>query len=248
MPALPLAVACLRTSTAYVAISLYILLAGPPGILLAILLRKPMVLFWLGVQGARFGMWLVGIRLVVSGGEHVVPGRAAVYCVNHASNLEPPAVFVCLRRLFPRVQVIYKKELRKLPVLGRVFEVAGFVPIDRRDRAQSDAAIEQAARQMREGNSFLVFPEGTRSRTGELLPFKKGAFVLALKARAPVVPVAISGAANAMRRGSPVIWPATMQVRFGVPVATEALGWEDRDALMHDVRERIAALLAQGVP
>ncbi len=238
--------ACGRTLAAYVLVLLYILLVAPPGIVLAVAFRWPMVLYWLGYHGARFGLWLVGIRVVAHHPERVEPGRAAVYCVNHASNLEPPAVFLFLRPLFPRLQIIYKKELHRTPVMGRVWDVAGFVPIDRRDRAQSDAAIERAARQMGEGNSFLVFPEGTRSRTGELLPFKKGAFVLALKAKAPVVPVAIVGAAGAMRRGSPVIWPATMHVHFGEPVPTAALGWEDRDALMLDVRERIAAMLAQG--
>lgn len=239
------AVACVRTLAAYVVVSVYALLAGPPGIVLALAFRWPMVLYWLGARGIRLGLWVVGIRVVGHGSEQVVAGRAAVYCVNHSSNLEPPGIFLLLSPLFPRLQVIYK-ELRRTPVLGRVWEVAGFVPIDRRDRQHSEAAIEQAVRQMGEGNSFLVFPEGTRSRTGELLPFKKGAFVLALKARAPVVPVAILGAAAAMRRGSPIIRPTTMHVYFGEPVSTAALGWEERDALMHEVRARIAALLAQG--
>ena len=243
---LVLVAAWLRTLAAYFLVSLYILTVGPPGMVTAIVCRWPMALYWLGFQGIRLGLWLVGIQVVARGIEHVVPGRAAVYCVNHTSHLEPPAVFLHLRPLFPRLQIIYKKELQKTPVLGRVWDVAGFVPIDRRDRVQSDAAIEQAARQMRQGNSFLVFPEGTRSRTGELLPFKKGAFVLALRARAPVVPVAITGAASAMRRGSPVIRPVTMHLSFGEPIETAALRWEDRDALMHEARERIAAMLARG--
>lgn len=238
--------AALRTIAAYLVTSTYVLLAGPPGILLALALRRPMILYWLGVHGVRLALFVAGLRVVAHGVEHVAPGRPAIYCVNHSSNLEPPAVFTLLRPLFPRLQIIYKSELRKLPVLGRVFEVAGFVPIDRRDRAQSDRAIAQAARQIAEGNSFLVFPEGTRSVTGELLPFKKGAFILALEARAPIVPVAIVGAAAAMRRGSPFIWPATMHVRFGAAIPTAGLGWEDRDALMHQVRERIGALMAEG--
>lgn len=245
-PVLSLAVAWLRTLAAYLVVSAYVLLVGPPGIALALAFRWPMVLYWLGLHGNRLGLWLVGIRVVGHDTHRVVPGRPAVYCVNHASNLEPPALFICLRPLFPRLQLIYKKELARTPILGRVWSVAGFIPIDRRDRVQSNAAIDQAARQMAEGNSFLVFPEGTRSRTGELLPFKKGAFVLALKARVPVVPVAIIGAAEAMRRGSPVIRPATMHVRFGEPVETADLAWDDRDALMAEVRTRIAALLAQG--
>ena len=240
---IPTLVAALRTGAAYVAVLLFVLFTGPPGILLAILFTWPDVLYWLGVHGSRMGLRLAGIRFVGEGTEHVVPGRAAVYCVNHASNLEPPVVFQFLRPLFPRLQIVYKKELQKTPILGTVWDLAGFVPIDRRDRVQSDEAIRRAARQMREGNSFLVFPEGTRSRTGELLPFKKGAFILALTANAPVVPVAVSGSAPAMRRGSPLIWPATIRVRFGEPVFTDGRSLADRDWLMGEVRARIAAML-----
>jgi 1-acyl-sn-glycerol-3-phosphate acyltransferase len=241
-----LALAGVRTLTAYVAVGLYIILAGPPGILYARLTDDARILYWLAVKGVQLGFWLVGIRCVGEGTERVVPGRAAVYCVNHASNLEPPAIFLFLRPLFPRLQAIFKKELQRTPVLGTVWKIGGFVPIDRRDRAHSDRAIDQAARQMGEGNSFLVFPEGTRSRTGELQPFKKGAFILALKAQAPIVPVAIVGAGAAMRRGSPVIYPVTLRVRFGEPVDTRGLTLDAREPVMADVRGRIAAMLAPG--
>src|SRR5207245_4324851 len=97
----------------------------------------------------------------------------------------------------------------------------------------------------RDGHSFLIFPEGTRSRTGELLPFKKGGFIMALKAQAPVVPVAISGARNAMRKGSPIIHPVRVTVAFGAPIETTGLGLEDRDALVASVRDGVAALLEE---
>ena len=89
-----------------------------------------------------------------------------------------------------------------------------------------------------------MFPEGTRSRTGELLPFKKGAFILAIRAQAPVVPTAIYGAARAMRPGSPLIWPTTVRVHFGVPVETTGLQIGDRDDLAERVRNDVARLLA----
>ncbi len=97
--------------------------------------------------------------------------------------------------------------MRKLPILVNAFDLGGFVPLQRGNPEQSLPAIEQAAEALRDGNSFLIFPEGTRSRTGALLPFKKGGFIMALKAQAPVVPVAIVGARAAMRKGSFVINP-----------------------------------------
>ncbi|MGH9159017.1 MAG: lysophospholipid acyltransferase family protein, partial [Vicinamibacteraceae bacterium] len=144
-----------------------------------------------------------------------------------------------------RLKIVYKEELRRLPILGRGFEVVRFVPIDRRDREQSTRAIERAAVQARAGDSFLMFPEGTRSATGELLPFKMGAFLLAVRAQVPIVPVAIAGADRAMRKGSPLIWPTDVRVHFGEPVATTGLGVESRHGLRDTARERVGRLLAE---
>ena len=96
----------------------------------------------------------------------------------------------------------------------------GFVPVERGNREQSSQALDMRGRAPGGGKSFLVFPEGTRSRTGELLPFKKGAFLVALRAQAPVVPVAIAGAREAMRKGSPLINPVTVRVKLGPPIET----------------------------
>src|SRR5262249_28577700 len=204
---------------------------------------SPSLLYQIGLGGVRLGFLLSGIRTRIEGSEFIQRNRAAVYAVNHTSNVEPPVLYDALSGLFPRLRILYKAELRKLPVLVRAFDLAGFVPLERGNPEQSLPAIEQAATALRDGNSFLIFPEGTRSRTGSLLPFKKGGFIMAIKAQAPIVPTAILGARRPMHKGSFVINPVTITVRFGEPVETAGLTLDDRERVVADVRERVEALL-----
>jgi 1-acyl-sn-glycerol-3-phosphate acyltransferase len=166
-----------------------------------------------------------------------------VFCANHQSNVDPPVLFEALH---PQVHILYKAELNRLPLLARAFRVGGFIPVDRRNKEAAMRSIEAGARSIRSGNSFLIFPEGTRSRTAELLPFKKGGFIMAIKAQAPIVPVAVQGGRDAMRKGSKIIRPVTVSVRIGEPIDTGGLTVNGRDELIARTRGRIAALLAQG--
>jgi 1-acyl-sn-glycerol-3-phosphate acyltransferase len=233
----------LRSAATYISVTLYVLLVGSPFLLIALLVGNSAILYGVGLLGVRLGLLTSGIKRTVEGASNMQRSRAAVYAVNHTSNVEPPIVFEALHELFPALRVLYKAELHKLPILGRAFDLAGFVPLERGNREQSLPAIDRAAEALREGNSFLIFPEGTRSRTGELLPFKKGGFILAIKGQAPVVPIAITGARNAMRKGSPLIHPVHVRVRFGEPVETAGMTLDDRDILAARVRERVEGLL-----
>ena len=236
-------IAAIRSIVAYFVVSLYVLLVGTPLVLVALLVGSPAILYQAGLIGVRLGLRLSGLRYTVTGQQHLQRNRAAVYAVNHASNVEPPILFDALSPLFPRLRVLYKAELRKLPILTWAFDLAGFVPLERGNRDQSLPAIERAAAAMRDGNSFLIFPEGTRSRDGQLLPFKKGGFIMALKAQAPVVPVAITGTRAAMRKGSLWIQPVQIRVAFSPPVETAGLTLDHRDALAAKVREQVERLL-----
>jgi len=233
----------LRSAATFIGVALYVLLVGSPFVLLAIILGKPAILYRIGHLGVRLGLLTSGITSTIEGASNIQRHRAAVYAVNHASNVEPPIVFDVLHELFPKLRILYKAELHKLPVLGRAFDLAGFVPLERANREQSLPAIDRAAEALREGYSFLIFPEGTRSRTGKLLPFKKGGFILAIKGGAPVVPIAITGTRDAMRKGSPIIHPVHVRVRIGEPVETAGMTLDDRDELATLLHQRIQELM-----
>jgi len=233
----------IRSLATYVFIALYVLVLGPPCLLIALLFRSPALLYRVGHFGVWTGLRLSGITMVVEGAEHIQLGRPAVYAANHTSQVEPPVIFDTLSGLFPRLRILYKAELRKLPILVRAFDLAGFIPLERGNRDQSLPAIDRAAEAIREGNSFLIFPEGTRSRTGELLPFKKGGFILAIKGQAPIVPIAISGARAAMRKGSVLIYPVTVHVRIAPPIETAGMTLDDRDLVVNAARRQIEEML-----
>lgn len=211
--------------------------------LLAILFRWKSLLYILGHIGVRLGLALTGIRVRIVGAEHLPLNRAAVYCANHESNVDPPVLFSALH---PRMHILYKQEIDRIPILARAFRLGGFIPIDRRNKESAARSIEMGAQSIRAGHSFLIFPEGTRSRTGELLPFKKGGFIMAIKAQAPIVPIAVQGGRAAMTKGSWVIRPVTVSIRVGRPVETQGLGIEERADVILRVRCAIEALLAVG--
>jgi 1-acyl-sn-glycerol-3-phosphate acyltransferase len=235
--------AALRSIAAYVLVSLYVLIVAPPGMLIAILFGAKRHLYVLGHIGVRLGLALVGIRYRVAGAEHVPRDRAAVFCANHQSNVDPPLLFDAIH---PYMHILYKAEIDAIPILARAFRYGGFLPVDRRNKEAALRSIEAGAASIRSGNSFLIFPEGTRSRTADLLPFKKGGFIMALKAQAPIVPVAVQGGRDAMQKGSAFIRPVRVSVRIGEPIETAGLDLRDRDALIQETRRRIETLLALG--
>lgn len=235
-------VAALRSALTYLVISLYVAVAGTVALLVMVPLRLKGAMYDAGHLGVMLALGTAGIRYRVSGRERIPQGQAVVFCSNHQSNVDPPVLYRALHR---RLHILYKAELSRLPILGVVMQTGGFIPVPREQKDAALEAIDRAAESIRSGNSFLIFPEGTRSRTEQLLPFKKGGFIMAIKAQAPVVPVAISGGRDAMRKGSAVIRPVHVTVRIGEPVPTTGMTLDDRDALIAVVRERIEALLRQ---
>ncbi len=218
----------------------YILVVGTPFLIQAVLTRNTDTLYRIGRWGARMAVWLAGVRLEIHGLEKIPAGRAVVFMSNHQSNCEGPALFSIL----PPLLVLAKKEFFRVPVLGRAMVLRGFIPVDRKNRERAIQALEMAAKSLKAGHSFLVFPEGTRSPDGRLQPFKKGVFVMAINAGAAVVPVSVSGGSKIMRKGEFAIRPGVLRMTIQDPISTERYAPEDRERVMQGVREAILRGLA----
>jgi 1-acyl-sn-glycerol-3-phosphate acyltransferase len=202
--------------------------------------REPLLAYARGVL--RFGRFILGFRVCVTGREHLDGPRPRVFMANHASFVDGPLVFILAPE---RLRVILKKTLFRIPILGPGMKYVGFVPVDRRGGG-GKAGIERAADVMRtEGRSFLIFPEGTRSRDGEIQAFRRGGFFLALSARAPIIPVSIRGAFQIMPRGRWAPRRGTVDIIFHPPVETEGAGPKDIDDLMEKVRNAVASGLKE---
>lgn len=191
---------------------------------------------WIAAAGVRWAR----IRVHAEGLENIPRDRPCIFMANHVSNLDPP---VFLPLIPGRTAVFVKRVLMKIPFIGIAMKMGGFVPVDRsgaRDAAKE--SIRRAAAVLASGVHITSFPEGTRSRTGVLLPFKKGPFFLAQESGAPIIPVSIHGTEKMMRKGSLRITPGDAYVRFHPPMF--ARDYSTRDELVAATRNAIA----QGLP
>jgi 1-acyl-sn-glycerol-3-phosphate acyltransferase len=183
---------------------------------------------------ARDLTWMLGVRVHVHGLEHLRTGGPFVFAPNHQSHLD---ILALLAFLPGRTRFAAKMELWQHPVVGAVLDTLGMVPID---RGRPENAIEALNRAGAREESLVIFPEGKRSRDGQLADFKKGAFVLAISLGRPVVPVAVRGTRRLMPRGSQLtVRPGDVEIIVEPPIPTVGLGHEDRDALAAQTRAAI---------
>jgi 1-acyl-sn-glycerol-3-phosphate acyltransferase len=215
--------------------SAYVLILGPPVLIYAAISGNGKPVYRVGTLGARMALWLAGVRVEIRGRENIPAAGPVVFMANHQSNCDPPALLVSM----PPVLVIVKKEFFRVPIMGRAMAACRFIAVDRRDRAQAREAVEKGVQALKAGNSFLVYPEGTRSPDGRLQSFKKGVFVMALQAGAPIVPISVSGSNKIMPKGKFVMRPGRVRITFHEPVPTAGLDIEGRQYLVDRVRTAI---------
>lgn len=183
---------------------------------------------------------LAANRLTVTvSGEENIPDGPAVFVANHVSFVD---IWVLVGYLPGTVRFLAKRELLRVPIFGWAMKSAGHIPIDRQNRRAAVDACGEAGMLIRAGTSAIVFGEGTRSRTGELLPLKKGAFVLAIQAGVPVVPVYLEGTYEVLPKGTVFLRRRPIHLRIGEPIGTTGLTYEDRDALVARGRDALIAL------
>jgi len=210
---------------------------GRPLILYSLWSDSVDLLYRAGLGGVLFIMRAVGVRVRVEGLENVPPG-VCIFVANHTSTADPPAVAGAIPR---RVAILVKESLFHIPIVARAFRLAHFVPVNRADREAAIASAETAIAHLKEGVSFLIYPEGTRSADGRLQPFKRGVAVMAIKAGVPVVPMACAGAHRVMRKKGIAISPGEIVVRFLPPLDASAYTLEQRDKLTVGLHAAIAA-------
>ena len=218
-------------------LSLYVLILGPPLLIYTFLTKHVDPLYWAGVKGVMFFVNCVGVRVHVRGTERIPPGTC-IFAANHTSSADAPAVVGAIPR---RIAILLKRSLFEWPIVGQAFHLAHFIPVDRFNRDSAIESLEKATEALRNGQSFLIYPEGTRSPDGRLQEFKKGTAVMAIKSGVPVVPVACSGAHRVMEKRRLKIKPGDIVVEFLDPVDPTKYSFEEREVLVREIHDRLAA-------
>lgn len=219
--------------------ALAVVLVLPFLILWSVIAGNPEFMYGLSMKAVRLGNRLAGIRVHAEGLENI-PAGACIFVANHASNVDPLALFPAIPR---RIGILVKRELFRIPIFSTGMRRAQFIPVDRAAREAIEIA-DVAVRNLKEGLSFAIFVEGTRSPDGRLRPFKKGAFAMAIQAGVPIVPISIAGAHRLMRRGEWIVRPGEVTIRFGPAVDASQYTMESRAELL----ARVESLVAAGLP
>ena len=185
---------------------------------------------------ARLALLAGGTRVVLHGLDRLPKGAPHIFIANHVSWFD----VLALAAVLPRYKFVAKAELLRIPIFGAAGAKAAMIPIERENRKSAFESYRVAGERIREGNSVIVFPEGTRGKSYALRPFKKGPFVLAIAAQAPIVPTLIHGTIEVLPRGAFWVRAGTVNIHLLDPIPTEGLTYEDRNGLAEKTWRRMS--------
>ncbi len=214
--------------------------------LIAIPLERSGKLYhWSAYAWSRVILKMFKVGVEVRGLEHIKGMERVIYVANHASWFDIPAMIVGIP---DQIRIVFKKELTWVPIWGWALKWGPYVSIDRGKPKDALKSLDKAAEQIRKGASVLLFAEGTRTKTGKLQPFKRGAFALAVRSGVPVVPVAINNSFRILPKGSLKVRPAAIELVLDKPIATNGIGGKDAErTLMEKVHKAIAGNFVEPV-
>lgn len=219
-----------------------IALVAPLMIALVVVTRNENFLYSPVRLFVRVGLALVGVRVKVTGLERLDSNQTYIFTPNHQSLIEVP---LCVTYLKRNIAYLGKKEVFKYPIFGYGIRLIGVVSVDRSNTTAAVESARQATENLRRGKSYAVYPEGTRSPDGRLLPFKKGAFMMAIDAGVPVVPISISGATEIMPKAQIKVFPSTVRITVHEPISTAGYTKENIAELMQLTRQKILSALSE---
>jgi len=205
-------------------------------ILFSVFDRNGAMYHWHARTWSRIALWLAGVKVEVTGAEKVPQDSPVIFMSNHQGNFDILALFYAIPQRF---SWIAKAELFRIPVFGHSMARGGYIPLDRGDGRRALKSMDAAAAAIRGGRSVVIFPEGTRTSDGLLLPFKKGGFLLAGKAGVPIAPLTINGSMQVNPKNRLELYPGTVRIVFADPIPTAGVAGKERERLMEEVRQAI---------
>jgi 1-acyl-sn-glycerol-3-phosphate acyltransferase len=229
----------IRTLFTFVVAAIGSVVIMPPLIVWTMISGDVQLMYDVFIAALRVVLKIAGIRVRAEGLENI-PAGTCVFASNHCSNLDPVAMVPQIPR---RIAILAKTDVFKIPILSKAFRQGGVIPVDRKNREAAADSVDQAVESLKNGLSFVIFAEGTRSRDGRLQPFKRGAFVMAIRAGLPVVPVALAGTQRLMRKGDWKLYPGEVVVKFAPAIDASRFTNEQRQVLLEQTYEAVATNL-----
>jgi 1-acyl-sn-glycerol-3-phosphate acyltransferase len=229
----------LRSIAVWIGITLSTVLFGLPSIPAAFLPPRGEWFLHFARGWSRTILFFSGVRVRVLHPERLDGARGLVIVSNHESYAD---ILILLANLPLSVRLLAKRSIFRVPVLGWSIRAAGFVPVDRGVRSRGAATLEAALKLLKRGRSIVIFPEETRTRDGELLPFKPGAALIALRSGFPLLPVAIAGTRRVLPRGTLEMSPGRVALAIGQPISVAGRSVRDRDEVTLEARQAISSL------